>query len=307
MKLKRILLAVEHGAPSWEAARFTTHLAPRLKATVGALTVLVLDPRERGAKDQRIREYVAGLELVADVTQELVAAGVRARAQVRTCKPKAIAGEILDSAALFRADLIVMGSRGREDLPSALLGSVSHEVVRGATCPVIIVSGRAQTRMSPRCILLAVENRSDVESSLPTTIGLAQALQTSVEVVHVAGLYAAAVERTIHSVKASAGEQAVAEAMLTLQKAGIKAHSQVVMNDQGLAPEIARVADASEADLIVLGSRSLSRVGEMVVGTVASGVVHRTGRPVIVIPSRRDRGSAPRGPAGNRKTQAGDG
>jgi nucleotide-binding universal stress UspA family protein len=289
MKVKRILLAVEHGAPSWAAARFTTHLAPRLKAAVGALTVLVMDPRGRGAEDQRIREYVAGLELVADVTQELVAAGVRARAQVRTCEPKAVAAEILDSAALFRADLIVMGSRGREDLPSALLGSVSHDVVRGATCPVIIVSGKPPTRMSPRCILLAVENHTDVESALPTTIELAQALGTAVEVVHVAGPYATAVEHAIHNVKTSAGEQAVAEAMLTLRKAGIKAHSQVVINDQGLAPQIARVAEASEADLIVLGSRSLSRVGELVVGSVASGVVHRTGRPVIVIPSRRAR------------------
>jgi nucleotide-binding universal stress UspA family protein len=149
--------------------------------------------------------------------------------------------------------------------------------------------------MSPRCILLAVENSSDVESSLPPTIRLAHALRTTVEVVHVAGPYTAAVERAIQSVKTTAGEQAVAEAMLTLQKAGIKAHSQFVMNDQGLAPEIARVAEASEADLIVLGSRSLNRLGEVVVGTVASGVVHRTGRPVMVIPSRRDRGSRPKG------------
>jgi hypothetical protein len=47
MKLNRILLAVDHGAPSWEAARVTAHLAPRLKAAVGVLTVLALGPQKR--------------------------------------------------------------------------------------------------------------------------------------------------------------------------------------------------------------------------------------------------------------------
>jgi hypothetical protein len=83
MKLNRILLAVDHGAPSWEAARVTAHLAPRLKAAVGVLTVLALGPQKRSARDQRIREYVAALELTADITQEMLATGVRARAQVR--------------------------------------------------------------------------------------------------------------------------------------------------------------------------------------------------------------------------------
>ncbi len=83
MKLNRIFLAVDHGAPSWAAARLTAHLAPRLKAAVGGLTVLALALQKRSARDQRIREYVAALKLAADITQEMLATGVRARAQVR--------------------------------------------------------------------------------------------------------------------------------------------------------------------------------------------------------------------------------
>lgn len=287
MKLKRILLAVDHGAPSWEAARLTAHLAPKLKAAVGVLTVLVLSPRERNARDERIREYVTALELTADITQVMVVAGVRARAQVRAGEPRTVAKEILESASKFGADLIVMGSRGRQDLGSALLGSTSHDVVRQATCPVLIVSGQAQTIMTPRRILLAVENRIDVESSMPVTVGLARALDAPVEVIHVAGTYEAAIERAVHGRRVSPGHAAVAEAMAMLKKQGVKAHSQVIPNDTGLAPEIARVADATEAGLIVLGSRRLTRIGELVVGTVAPGVVHRTARPVVIVPFRR--------------------
>lgn len=290
MKIKRILLAVDHGSPSWEAARLTAHLAPRLNAAVGVLTVLLVSPRERTTEDRRIREYVTALELTADITREMGAAGAHARAQVRVGEPRAVAGEILEAAAQFHADLVVVGSRGRQDVGSALLGSVSHEVVRRTTRPVLIVSGQGQTVMTPRCILLAVQNRNDLDSSMPMTLRLAQDLNASVQVVHVAGRFEAAAEQAIHGTRTSTGEKAVAEAMITLAKAGIKAHSQVVRNDIGLAPEVARLAEAGGADLVVLGSRQLTLIGEVLIGTVASGVVHRTGLPVVVVPSRRPPG-----------------
>lgn len=37
------------------------------------------------------------------------------------------------------ADMIVVGSRGRGSVASLLLGSVSQEVVRHASCPVVVV------------------------------------------------------------------------------------------------------------------------------------------------------------------------
>jgi nucleotide-binding universal stress UspA family protein len=48
------------------------------------------------------------------------------------------AGEVLVEAAAG-ADLVVVGSRGRGGLRSALLGSVSSHVTQHAPCPVVIV------------------------------------------------------------------------------------------------------------------------------------------------------------------------
>jgi nucleotide-binding universal stress UspA family protein len=46
---------------------------------------------------------------------------------------------IVDYAANVGADLIVIGSRGRNALSTLILGSVSHGVVHGSQCNVLIV------------------------------------------------------------------------------------------------------------------------------------------------------------------------
>jgi nucleotide-binding universal stress UspA family protein len=54
---------------------------------------------------------------------------------VQTGDPAAL----LAALAADRTAFVVVGTRGREALTSALLGSVSNEIARRATCPVVIV------------------------------------------------------------------------------------------------------------------------------------------------------------------------
>jgi universal stress protein A len=49
------------------------------------------------------------------------------------------AEEILKVAEASHADMIVMGTHGRRGLGRILMGSVAEEVLRKATCPVLIV------------------------------------------------------------------------------------------------------------------------------------------------------------------------
>ncbi|HKM91785.1 MAG TPA: universal stress protein [Candidatus Acidoferrales bacterium] len=79
--------------------------------------------------------------LVRRVAEKLRAAGFLVTTLVSEGEP---AEEIVDAAADWDADLIVLGSHGRKGLERFLLGSVSETVARHAPCSVEIV--RAPSR-----------------------------------------------------------------------------------------------------------------------------------------------------------------
>jgi nucleotide-binding universal stress UspA family protein len=285
--MKHMLLAIDRGAPSWEATRLAVHLAPKLKTRVSVLSVLVPGPQRREAKDQRGREYDAVRELVDDVVKELVAAGVKATGEVRSSKPKNVAGEILGSATRLGADLIVMGSRARGELTGLLLGSVSDEVAMGTLCPVVIVPTGAMTKLTPRRIVVVIDGEGEPGPAVAVTVAIGRALKAAVEVVCVGRTFVYSAEQAKSSAAANPDEEAVAIAAAAIKKAGLQVRTHMIDNQRGFAPELAREVMATGADMIIIGSRALGWLGGDIAAGAADAVIHRTHRPVVVAPSRR--------------------
>ena len=86
---------------------------------------------------ERLREQLSQANLSAEHAAETLRAGgfkVTTRvveAEIRTA--------ILDVAADWQADLIVLGSHGRKGIQRFMLGSVAESVARHAPCSVLIV------------------------------------------------------------------------------------------------------------------------------------------------------------------------
>ncbi len=85
--------------------------------------------------------------LVYCAARELRKAGFKASEAVEAGDPKA---RIIDRAAEWKADLIIVGSHGWKGLNRFLMGSVSDAVVRHAECSVEVVRIPTRPRRSKR-------------------------------------------------------------------------------------------------------------------------------------------------------------
>ena len=289
--MKRILLAIDRSAPSWEATRLLLHMAPRLDAPVTVLSV-VPETGRTGADDRRRREHEAERDLVDDIVKQLVTAGVRAKGEVRSCKPREVAREILTTASRVHADLIVMGGRARGELTGLLLGSVSHQVAMGAGRPVVIVPAAAGSKVILRRIVLVIDGEGDMEQPLTATAELAHALKASVEVVCVSRTLGDDVESDQTPPAANPDEIALSKAAAALRKERVRVESRMIENRHGFAPQIASEVMTTGADMVVIGARAIGWIGGDIAAGAGEAVLRRIHRPVVIAPARRRAASA---------------
>ena len=85
-------------------------------------------------------------ELVQRAARQLRKVGFRTSEVVEEGDPKI---KIIDHAANWRADLIVLGSHGWKGLGKFMMGSVSEAVTRHAGCSVEVVRSRSTAKRAP--------------------------------------------------------------------------------------------------------------------------------------------------------------
>lgn len=138
----KILLPVDGSELSLEAVRFAIRMVlAGLRAD--AVLANVQEPASLYellvAHDPEVINRVAeeaGKHTLESAQELLNAAGVEYECEVANGDP---AHTIVDISERFACDLIVMGARGNSASRSALMGSVSNEVLHASAIPVIIV------------------------------------------------------------------------------------------------------------------------------------------------------------------------
>jgi nucleotide-binding universal stress UspA family protein len=143
--MDRILIATDGSPSAQEAIRYGIELAADQGATatfVLAVPAVDVVPTSgfgfTGAVPHELTEHDREpLDEARELAEE---AGVTAHTRLLRGDP---VDEIVAYADTLYADLIVVGSRGHGAVASALLGSVSHGVLREARRPVLVVRSAA--------------------------------------------------------------------------------------------------------------------------------------------------------------------
>lgn len=163
------------------------------------------------------------------------------------------------------ADIVVVGPTGRGMLKSLHLGSTADWLIGDLATPVVVA--RAPRPGAP--VLLAVDGSGSADLAVGQVAGLPWIAGTEVVVLGVDD-------------GRSDAEAAVAAAVPVLEAAGAKVTACEVEGSP--TDVILGEADARGVGLVALGSRGLTRLRRLVVGSTASAVTRHAGCSVLVVP-----------------------
>lgn len=251
-----------------------------------------------------------GMNLVAvyaaqsgDQDADQVVASVRARMSETEVAPElrvvegAPAEAIIETADHEGAELLVIGSRGRGALRSAVLGSVSRELASRAPCPVVIVppgEPSAETGgdadAADASVVCGVDGSDQALAAAVLAARLATRLGYRLVLVHarqnlraVAAYPGASRSTPPVSGQDDAVEQLAAKVIDDAEKAaGVGA---VAVVEPGPPIEVLEsVADRENARLVVIAARGVGALRAALLGSVAAKLPAEAARPVVVLP-----------------------
>jgi nucleotide-binding universal stress UspA family protein len=285
-----VILAVDGSEHSIAAARLLRDLPIPQGSDINILAVLV----PRNASDHANLE-----QALADSKAILSSAKARVNTELLTGYP---AEQISEYAAENVPDLIVLGAKGRRATLGILLGGVVQQIVEYAEDPVLVV--RAPYKGLQRILIVTdgsvhsqramrylgqfpVPDLSEVHAlhvlpPMPSPALIARSWPAGSETMAPVPSY----ETEEMLAKQAEDEERqgnviLSESVETLRDYGIDAKSVLLRGDA--ATEIIEYANQNGIGLIVAGSRGLSRMRKLLLGSLSRKLVHYAGCSVLIV------------------------
>ncbi len=132
-------------------------------------------------------------------------------------------------------------------------------------------------------ILVAVDGSPESGKTIQVAVDVAQRYGSTVTVIHVRE-YERYEGSDVDLGPPIPAEQLVGGVLATFREAGIDARGEIRRVSSGTTPEqIVKVAKDSDSDLIIMGSRGMTELKSLLLGGVATKVVHHATCPVLLV------------------------
>lgn len=258
-----------------DAELLVVHAFPRLSALEAAFGLDdALPARLRAAAESNVDTQVEAAR---------TAGALRIRAEIAAGSAhRAVA----DATETFRPDLVVIGAHGQGELQQFFLGGTAARILAQAACPVLVTRQMATGDYHRALAAVDLGPRSD--AVLRAALVAAQARVT---VLHA---YLAPFEaklrykgfpeediRRYAEVESRAAQRNLAALLADPELAGLDIEQRIVHGDPN--PALPDAARELEADLIVVGRHSGSRIGEAVMGSVPRFLAYYAPCDVMVV------------------------
>jgi nucleotide-binding universal stress UspA family protein len=237
------------------------------------------------------------------------------RALVRTGDPAEV---ILDIAGASDA-MVVMATHGYTGLRRMILGSVADSVVRHARVPIALIRHDSKFRLPEEKIsrlIVPLDGSERSSHALPLAFEIAQPSGSRIDLLHVivpmsvaeygAGVDPGYVPPEVYASMMDDLELVAREDLETAAKAcaraGVAADTHSPLGTP--ADSIFHLAEDVHADLIVMSTHGRGGASRVLMGSVATSIIHRSHIPVIVLPASYS-GAEPDGTAHTVRQDAG--
>ncbi|WP_214401405.1 universal stress protein [Pseudonocardia lacus] len=183
-----------------------------------------------------------------------------------------------------RAQLLVLGSRGRGGLTGLVLGSVAVALSVAAACPVVVVRGDTHEATGPAPVVVGVDDSPSSEAAIAFAFAAATSRGAPLVAVHtwLEHVYDAHVAAMIDWTALREQQRTKLAQRLAgwAEKHPEVSLTQVVERDSAAHTLVERSLDAQ---LVVVGSRGRGNLAGLVMGSVSHAVLQHAHCPVAVV------------------------
>lgn len=212
------------------------------------------------------------------------------------------AEQIIQYAEQHKPDLLVLGAKGLRGTLRILLGGVAQQVVEYASCPVLIVrTPHTQVKRA----LLVTDGSEHSQYALDHLGSCPLPADTALDIIHVLPpemttemLYRSwpygidvippVISSEVDESLAARAQEEEDQGHALLQKSldvltGMGIQARTILKRGDAATEILDYAQEEQVDLIIVGSRGLSQIRNLLLGSVSSKIIHYAHCSVLVV------------------------